>query len=285
DGLLLDDNAVGMNALKFRLSWQQRLWLEFIAAKMFEPYIAGKDASILLANVKYDLYNNMLSLYFMKENDGAILSVYPEKLFLGIRAERQMEKGAFYNIEIINHGLNFEFSQQQAQTAVNEKNAWTAKINGGLRTVMPAPLHYLGKTKVFMEYLYSTAGERFAPLYSRKWDGAERAGYGNIFGLMLNDTFTGYPASHKDYGIEVVNLGFTVMPLNEFEAGINFYSYAATGIQTENYFGNEIDAKAQYAVNDYLQFALYYSRYYPGRVFTLTETFVERICLEILTKF
>ncbi len=143
----------------------------------------------------------------------------------------------------------------------------------------------------------------FNPSFGHRYDGLERAGFGEYYGATLYDAFpsttygatssspsvSGLPVGHS--GIRVIGAGVTTHPTSLLSFGIDYYVYTSQESTTfsvapsESSLGTELDIGAGFAYTNYLTFRATFALFSPGKAYGAYTNNAQRIALEAVGRF
>ncbi|MFH1368868.1 MAG: hypothetical protein ABII64_07060 [Elusimicrobiota bacterium] len=143
------------------------------------------------------------------------------------------------------------------------------------------------------------ADESFSPSQTKRWDGFEQGGYGELFGATPQGSFKGIPGQYS--GVNTLSLGADFSPLYAWTFGVNYYLYSASmgpnggppasGFErifgAEYSLGIEMDLSAKLVLNKYTEMKFSYDRYTPPSFLIYWPKLdpLDRYALEVLSRF
>lgn len=124
--------------------------------------------------------------------------------------------------------------------------------------------------------MYSDDGS-FNPTYTKRYDGLERFGYGELFAASPYDAQFPLPIGSYFSGIDTLNLGIDFSPLYGWNLGVNYYYFsstegptgapAASGFErlygAQYALGVEMDLYVKFTHSKYTETRFSYCRYTP----------------------
>ena len=302
DGLILDDNGTGLNAI--RLIGHFKLPVPFSRGNTLPldlEYFTIQVNETLTANSDTDIYGGILSLYLGKnlfefgyfdESDFsgstyirdpgspiAAVNLWPtkaiDKRFLDFRLGEK-EKIAAYQIEFAKQSgyvtrldgsqINFDGLGYLISGKLVNENTKIGKVTAR------ALISYASgnsDTNSFAD------DKSFSPTYTKKYDGLERGGYGTIFGATPGDSFVQVPDGYS--GNDTVNVGIDISPVYNLTFGMDYFFLAtseapkgapeSTGFERfygANFsLGSELDLSVKLNNSKYSAISLAYCTYAP----------------------
>jgi hypothetical protein len=331
DGLIIGDNGMGYNAIKLDGSFRTPLprialgigkrfysglvWIpskfEVFISKISEAINQDKDSDLTGALMSMDFNKNLLEIgifntsdysgtnYRRGSNVWATRSV--NKTFLDLRIGQKDKFGSY----------QFELAQENGTVIKADDSSVNIDARGWVaRGTLIGEKTKLGKVEakallgIFSgdENPGSTGSDTdslFSPDLTKKWDGLERGGYGNLFGAIPQGSFLTLPASYS--GISTLGIGAAFTPLYAWTFGVDYYLYsasqgpkgapAASGFErifgAEFSLGIEMDLSAKLALNKYADLKVCYDRYTPPTfdIYWPKKEPLDRYALEVTSKF
>jgi hypothetical protein len=143
----------------------------------------------------------------------------------------------------------------------------------------------------------------FRPSFAHRFDGMERAGFGEYYGATLNDaapsasygpssstpSVSGLPPGAS--GLRVIGAGVTTHPTSLLSIGIDYFVYTAqettsfSPAPSESSLGTELDIGAGFAYTNYLSFRATYAVFSPGKAYGAFTDNATRFMLEAVGRF
>lgn len=331
DGLILGDNGIGYNTIKIDGSFNTPIpllhfgigkrfysglaWIptrfETFLSKVSEAINQDKDSDLMGGVLTFDVNRNLFeigyfdsrdysgTLYRRGSNYYATHSI--SKNFLDFRIGKKDRQGSY----------QFELAREAGSvvkddgTSVNiEAMGWVAegKLIGDKTKLGKVEARALLGVFSGDQNPGSTGSDTdglFSPDYTKKWDGLERAGYGNLFGAVPQGSFLELPASYS--GINTLGIGAAFTPLYAWTFGVDYYLFSASqgpkGAPTASGFerifgaefslGIEMDLSAKILLNKYAEMKLSYDRYTPPSfaIYWPKMDPLDRYALEVTSKF
>jgi len=168
----------------------------------------------------------------------------------------------------------------------------------------------LGKVTAHAQIAYSSGDSNpnsfasdgsFNPTQTRRFDGLERVGYGELFAASPYDALFPLPLNSYYSGIDTLNVGVDISPVYGWNMGVDYFYFAASEgpagapdasgfekLYGANYsLGVEMDLYVKFAHSKYTEARFSYSRYTPPAfvVFWPTSDPATRYQFEISAKF
>ena len=302
DGLILDDNGTGLNAIRaighfdmpvpFSKSKTLPLNIEYFTMKLNETLQTNSDSDIYGGIFSLDLNKNLFELGYFEETDfsgtpyvrqlntpDAALYTYAtkaiDKRFIDLRLGRK-EKISAYQIEFAKQtgyvtkpdGTQITFDGMGyllSGKLVNENTkigAVTARALISYASGSNDPYNF-------------TNDQAFSPTHTKKYDGLERAGYGTIFGATPGDSFVSIPTGYS--GMDTLNFGVDIAPLYNLIFGLDYLFFSASegpkGAPVSSGFerfyganfslGSEFDIAVKFVNSKYSSVSFLYCTYSP----------------------
>jgi len=311
DGLIVSDNGTGFTGFRIlgRYRWYVPLQAELFTAKIKDSFRQGSDIDLAgaVGSVQWKQHTWELGYFDVQDYSGS-------KYFRGTNAyDTKAIVKEYYDIRIGRKenisSYQFEIAQQKGYVTRTDN----AQINlSGLGYVAQGEL--IGeKTKLGKVGAHALiavfSGETnlgafqddnsFSPTLTRRYDGLERSGYGELFAATPTDGFLPLPGSYS--GIDTLNIGAKFSPLYAWTLGVDYFLYSASqgpnGAPTASGFerifgaeftlGVELDLSVKYAYSKNIETRFSFNRYTPPKFETLwpkTEPDT-RYQLEMAAKF
>lgn len=224
------------------------------------------------------------------------------KQFYDVRFERKEGTAARYGFEFAKQGGHVENTTGQTINFGGMGFVASGELVGEKTKLGRVSAHALAafnsgednNTGVFED------DQAFSPDFTRRFDGLEPAGYGELFAANPTGSFLALP-SPEFSGIDTLNLGATFEPIYAWALGVDYFLYAASqgpkgapeasGIEriygAEFALGVELDLSVKYTHSKYVEMRFTFSRYTPPSytaLWPLAEPAV-RYMLEVAAKF
>lgn len=311
DGLIIADNGIGFNAFRLtgHVPWPMKWDIELMTAKLTDNFRPDSDT---------DLYGGVASVdwkkhhweagYFRYINDsgyvytplGRASDITKEvfKQFYDFRVGRRDDL-SLYQFEIV--------KQSGYITGSNNTNITLDGMGYTIRGELYGKNTKLGNVTA-RTFLAIASGNdpqntgtdtAFTPDLTRRYDGLERAGSGQLFAATPTDAFYTLPAAYS--GINTLSLGAEFSPIYAWFFSVDYFLYSASvgprgapvASGFERLFGGEfsigveMDLSVKFVHSKYVDASLCYSRYTPPKF----ETFwphsdpATRYQFEISAKF
>ncbi|MBN1823200.1 MAG: hypothetical protein JW803_02655 [Endomicrobiales bacterium] len=298
-GLIVADNGIGYMAFRFMGNYDLTIpRIPYVLKETSLPLdgeiMTAKIEESLVPGFDHDLYGLLIGtkgekiryeFAFFEETDSGISDYYQGsnlfqtksviKDYYDFRIRREEEAST----------LEFEIAKQKGELHRIDG----ARINlEALAYVFYGQLNAektkLGKVSVHTEIavfsgddnpLLFDDDESFSPTFTRRYDGLERRGYGELFAATPYDAFFPMPKDSNYSGINVLNLGVNFSPVYAWLFGIEYYYFAASqGLEAypkasgferlygaEYTLGVEMDLFVKFIHSKYVEAALHYARY------------------------
>lgn len=305
-GLIISDNGMGLNGMKLNGNYDLPIpvikffrWPMFsvkyvpfqgevFTAKVSEYVHPDGDNDIFGGTAKFKLKNNSLFEFgYFEERDYSGTLYSQGSLSIPTRSILKQ----FYDFKIGTYEkvaeYSFEIIKQNGQ--IDEANLRKITLNG---------LAYKASGKLIGEntklgkveakaFLAINSGddntaslddddESFSPSLTRRWDGFEQAGYGELFGARPQGSFIAIPNPTYS-GINTLSIGAAFSPLYAWTFGIDYYLFSASqgpnGAPTASGFerifgaeyslGIEMDLSVKYVHSKNVSTRFSFNRYSP----------------------
>ncbi|OGS24193.1 MAG: hypothetical protein A2314_06220 [Elusimicrobia bacterium RIFOXYB2_FULL_50_12] len=288
DGLVISDNGAGFNALRFIGRYDKPLPLqaEIFTAKISENFRPNSDHD-LYGGVLQTTWRNLLwEIGYFEDND-ASGSKYRQG---GLETGTQAIVKQFYDFRIGKKediaAYQFEIVKQGGYVKKTDNSSINLDGMGYLAYGhLVGEKTKLGKVKAHALLQVSSgddntsalddADESFSPDFTRRYDGIERAGYGELFAATPSDSFFALPAPYS--GIGTLSVGAEFSPLYAWTFGATYFLYSASqgprgapnasGFErlfgAEFALGVELDLSVEYVHSKYTAARFSFNRYTP----------------------
>lgn len=287
DGLIISDNGLGANALRVvgRIAWPGPWVAELMTAKLATQFKPGSDTDIygFVSTTEWKKHQWELG-YFQYVNKSGYLYApvggTPDiarkavKEYYDIRVGRR-DGQSFYQLELAKQTGRIT----RADDSAVGLNGMGYTIRGELygkntRLGTVTARTFLSKASG-NDPSHSDSDGSFSPDLTRRYDGLERAGHGQLFAATPSDSYFILPADYS--GINTLSLGADFSPLYAWKFAVDYFLYsasvgprgapAASGFErlfgAEYSLGVEMDIGVTYTHSKYVSTSLYYNRYTP----------------------
>jgi hypothetical protein len=318
DGLIIDDNGAGFNALKLDGNYKLPVPFsnkvipfkgELFLAKISESINQDTDSDLFGGVATLDFKKNLVEIGYFDQRDysgtpfalGSLSTPTKsiQKQFYDIRIGKK-EKLAAYQFEIV-----------KENGIITKPNLTSVNIDG-LGWVASGKLigekTKLGKVEARAGLAVFSGNDNtasldhtdnsFSPTFTKRWDGLERSGYGELVAATPMDAFIKFPDPYSGFSTLSVGAGFT--PLYAWTFGVDYYLFSATqgpkGATTASGFerifgaefslGIELDLSAKLELSKYVSMRVSYARYTPPTdVYWPKMDPLDRYAWEVTSKF
>ncbi|MGA2090822.1 MAG: hypothetical protein ABSH12_05085 [Endomicrobiales bacterium] len=286
DGLIVDDNGVGFNALRIIGHVKPlKLDVELMTAKLTGGFTPNADTDLYGAIGTFEWRKQHCEFeYFRYVNDSGYVYAPPGQT---PDITQQVTKN-FYDFRL---GKRDDLSLYQLEIAkqsgdIIESNNANINLDGFSYTVrgeLYGKHTKLGDVtaRAFLainsgnDPANTTSDTSFSPDLTRQYDGLERAGYGILFAATPMSSYFTLPAEYS--GVDTLSLGAVFSPLYGWSFSVDYFLYSASvgpnGAPDASGFeklfgglftlGEEMDLSAKYVINKYVTTSLTYARYTP----------------------
>lgn len=288
DGLIISDNGVGANALRVigRVPWPGPWVAELMTAKLATQFKPASDTDIygFISSTEWKKHHWELG-YFQYVNKsgyqyapgGGVADTAREafKEYYDIRVGRRDEQ-SFYQLELAKQSGHIT----RSDASVVALNGMGYTIRGELygkntRLGTVTARTFLSKASG-NDARHPDSDGSFSPDLTRRYDGLERAGHGQLFAATPTDSYFSLPSDEYS-GINTLSLGAVFSPLYAWGFSVDYFLYsasvgprgapAASGFErmfgAEFSLGVEMDIGVTYTHSKYVSTSLYYNRYTP----------------------
>jgi hypothetical protein len=314
DGLIVSDNGAGLFALKLHgyynipFPWEA----EIFTAKVQEGVNTDTDENLIgfVGKIKYK--RNLIELSYFQDDDKSgttytrgintigtteILKKFYDLRFgrsekaMGYQFEAAEEKGFVSETDNANTNINFDGYCYRASGRLTGDHTKLGKVTAYALFSVAS-----GNTKPSS---LTDDDNQFSSNLTKKFDGLERAGYGQLFSATTADSFFPIPADYS--GIDTLNVGTDFSPIYGWDFIIAYFLFSASqgpaGAPEASGFekifgadftlGIELDLAAKYAYSKNVDFKLCYDRYTPPNytLFWPNQTPATLYELEVDTRF
>ena len=290
DGLIIDDNGVGFNAFRIigHTSWPIKWDMELVTAKLTDNFRPDADADLYGGVAFTDWKQHHWELgYFRYINDAGYVYTLPGNI-TDITKEVYKQ---FYDIRV---GRRNELSLYQfelaKQTGYITRSNNTAIALDGMGYTLRGELYgkntKLGSVTARAFLAMNTGNDlqntgtdnSFSPDLTRRFDGLERAGNGQLFAATPTGGYYTLPSAEYS-GINTLSLGAEFSPLYGWAFSVDYFLYStsvgprgapvASGFERlfggEFSIGVEMDLAVKYTHSKYVTSSLSYNRYTPPK--------------------
>ncbi|MBI4057400.1 MAG: hypothetical protein HY399_07650 [Elusimicrobia bacterium] len=281
-GLLASDNGVGFTGL--RIDYPFRSWEMKTKLFMFEPSSTGGVNSLDLYGFSLEIPSEgiwELSALIEKDKTTTVALNTPVqgavRTFYGLRYSLEYGPLSFDGQGVIQSGSAKPQNPAQSKityagTALLFKGKWTQEM--GRLGIGQGRLSFGKGSGDHSDTL--TRDEAFFPSYGKRFDGLERAGFGDFYGASLYDAFgststaNGLPPNAS--GVQVFNLGATFPPYNGIYLDIDYYIFQAgtIGSALTKSLGKEWDVRLHYTIKNKLTIQVAFASFSPGNPYNST---------------
>lgn len=320
DGLIISDNGTGFNAIKLAGAYKIPVPFfkiiiplrgEVFTAKVSEAIHPDGDNDVFGGVAKIDLKDNSIFEFGYYEERDYSGSGYSQGTLN--TATRSILK-QFYDFKLGRYEKIMEYSFELAKQAgeIVKSDSRAVKLDGmayKLAGKLIGEKTKLGKVeaRAFMAVnsgddntaSLDDTDESFSPTQTKRYDGFEQAGYGEMFGATPQGSFLPLPAVYS--GINTLSLGVAFSPLYAWTFGVDYYLFSASqgfpGAPTASGFerifgaeyslGIEMDLSVKYAHSKNVGFRFSFDRYSPPtyEFFWPKKEPLARYQLEVNAKF
>ena len=320
-GLLISDDDMGFDGVRVEAGpfWGMRGHL--FTAKARERFSGENDKDLHLAALssKWGIHNFKLGYVMEQDKSGtaynsisstpSVTSDFISRRFINFQADGRLEQGAFYKAE---YAMQMGKAKLPGRDVKLSGSALT--FEGGFDFVHPRYRRMI-LAFVFMQGSGDDINtpdedEKFNPSFGHKFDGLERAGYGEFFAatpysffnqdrIMVQSQVAGtsnvqaIPYDWLFSGMRMFGFRGSINPWEPFTAGLEFYLYSARetpdirnrGLTTitETALGRELVIKAAYTYAKRINFAIRWGKFFPNA--TLNSPGSTRLIAEASAKF
>jgi hypothetical protein len=294
DGLIVSDNGTGFTGIRLlgHTEWYVPLQAELFTVKIKENFRPGTDMDLVggVGTVQWKRHTWEVGYFDVRDFSGAPYTrgttAYPTKAivqqFYDLRVGRK-EAISSYQFEIAQEKGYVTRAPDNAQidvgglgyTASGELIGEKTKLGKVAAHALIAVFSGEANLGAFQD------DNSFAPLLTRRYDGLERAGYGELFAATPADSFFTLPGSFS--GIDTLNVGAKFTPLYAWTFGVDYFLYSASqgpkGAPTASGFerlfgaeftlGVELDLSVTYAMSKFVDARFSYARYTPPKFVAL----------------
>ena len=288
NGMIFDDNGLGYTGFKAHARFTYHIPLEttLFTYKVSENFQPNTDKDIFGVSGSASWKDQLIELAYFQQNDfsgtiynkGAFSMPTSRivKSFIDLRLSHN-EKIAGYDFEIAKQGGAASSSIDTTQIPFDGMGyAISGKLIGEKTK--------LGKVKATASFAYASGDDglgsigtdkSFSPNLGHRYDGLERAGYGELEAATPLDMFLPAPAGYS--GIDTLSMGAEFTPLYAWTFGVIYYLYSgsigpkgspdASGLERlfgANFsLGEEMDLSAKFEYSKYCEIKFSFARYTP----------------------
>ncbi|MDR1942242.1 MAG: trichohyalin-plectin-homology domain domain-containing protein [Endomicrobium sp.] len=275
DGLIFDANNNGMLGARGALDFSNLFSIDLFAAKdnnkdfnIYGAALAIKTGALI-----------EIGLYQEKNNTGYEYSkgIYVQDPAFKINYDNK----TFYDFRITGGNQKYKYKIEAArQTGELVKSSFSAVEYDAYSFVFEGSWKgkILNKLNAGAALLFSYAGadneNAFNPTFTKRYDGAQRTGYGTLFAATASDSFLTLPRGY--YGINTFAVKFEAFPMPSLQSGAGVFLYSASDAPANAYvssideiygakgsLGNEIDFFIKYICGDYFDVTFDFALYTP----------------------
>lgn len=285
DGTLVASDQLGFNGLRARFGLWWGFDVDILGAKVQDKVAVGINQGLVAGTLGWERGFNRWTLSCVQESrtgaqtyvlaTGTTTSLSDSRRFYSLRLHGNL-KDAYYKLE---------YDLQDGSAAVDPVGRIALsgqgyKIELGAQNDTPRYGRF-GVRGIFASGSADDPGtkdqdEAFRPTYAHRWDGFERAGYGQFFAATLSDALdptqpyardvTGLPSGFS--GVRTLGLGvFTTQKVN-WTGALDYYTYETVNKPTgSNKLGAEVDADITYRYTGFVTLNVGVAYFIPGEVF------------------
>jgi len=305
DGALVSDDGLGFNAIRGQVNLPWKFDLDGFTAKIAEGLGANDDFDLSGAVLGTNREHNRWELAYVREkNSGQSTYILPTatatatqvtRWFLDLRLFGNL-KDAFYKLEYIRQYGDADLQTTPAANMDIRGEAY--KLELGAQT----DNYKWGRFGVRALYAQGSgddAGtkgtdEAFRPTFAKRWDGLQRAGYGQHYAATMSDVYdpnapfsptaTGLPIGFS--GVKTMGLGINSTQGVRWTGTLEYFTYNALTKPTgKNDLGAEIDANVLYRYTGFVTFNVGMTYFFPGEVYGSDASRVTRYHGEAHVRF
>lgn len=236
DGLL-SDNSAGINALKLRVNYPEKLTADIFTAKVSEGFYADSDFDVYGLDLSYALDKDRIILIYVSEQDSTG-TLYERGIpaptsrivrnFLKMGVKRRDEFGE-YRATYARGSGEIQFAEAAGAVGL-DSYAW--EISGNLRSKYTK----LGEVSAGL-FISMFSGEddslatgdkdsEFRPSLARRYNGLEPYGHGRLFGAAYNSAAIDLPEGYS--GINTVGIHFDFSPFYRWTFGVDYFLFSSS---------------------------------------------------------
>lgn len=271
DGLLVDDNASGYDAIKLSAFLPLQVDCEIIMLKPTEANGVSpdnrkeKNAYGLFVKRRWKRITPQISGFWQRDRDSGV-----DKNFLGLHLSGKLGKEVDYR-----GGMIF----QSGKGGGRDYKGLAYILGGNFQADTK-----IGKGMLVCEYLVGSGEKEEPPPGKDKnflsdYAHLSEEEYGEYYVENRNTVRVGDP----DYAItnlKIFKLGLSVFPLPELKTGINYFIYNSH--TPKGSIGDEVDFFVKYYYSANLSFRMVYSAFMAGK---LAEDRADKVLGEVMVKF
>lgn len=246
EGFIISDNTFGLFGFSAYIFYPVNFTSTFF---YFLPYrtIVGDELNTLGLHIKTKLQNHIAAVSYIVKNDKLQITYTNLKeevisSFITLNIGRTFEK-YYYNLFI---------SYQGGRTSSTEVSAYAFMVNGGIKIE-----EKIGKASLDILLFHrsgdeknSKENEEFKAVLTKRFDGLNRKGIGNLFSVNNYDTF--FPMQENYSGLTSLGFNFYISPkiLDKFNFTASSHIFFADKKpkNSKNELGSEFDFGITYSL-------------------------------------
>ncbi|MBL0057623.1 MAG: hypothetical protein IPP35_00505 [Elusimicrobia bacterium] len=299
DGMLVSDDQLGFNALRAKIALPRRASLDLFTAKITESLEGHNDSDLNGVVGALDQGDLRWELAWIQENNSGpspytlagatTTAAHVVRNFYDLRLFGNL-KDAYYKMEV---------AMEKGDANVGPGGVNTTIAGLGERLELGAQSDTAKFGRFGVKALYASGSgddpgtadkdEAFRASFAGRWDGLQRAGWGQHFGATLSDAYspsspfsptdTGLPPGAS--GIKTMGLGiFTVQKIH-WTGSLDYYTYdSRVKVAGQNSLGAELDAGLSFRYTGFVTFNLGMAYFFPGDLYGPTASKVTRYTAE-----
>ncbi len=297
NGMIFDDNGIGFTGFKLhgRYDWRLPLDTTLFSYKVAENFKPNTDKDIFGITEGTTWKEQLIELSYFQQQDfsGALYtkgqpSSQDPNLTHSMLTSRIVK--TFIDLHL-NHeekisGYDFEIAKQGgvASALLSDTQIPFDSLGYVISGKLIGEKTKLGKVKAMAAFAYASGDDNlglsgtdksFSPDMCRRYDGLERAGYGELQAATPTDLFLPAPSAYS--GINTLTIGADFTPLYAWTFGVTYYLYSASqgpkgapeasGLErlfnAEFSLGEELDLTIKFEYSKYCEIRYSFNRYTP----------------------
>lgn len=270
-GFVVDDNGLGLNAVRFQVRFPFRTDLDSFYIKTIESAgvatsVSDQDGWGTVAGWEFRPLHRF-SAYYIAAFDKTGATDIAQNFIGGRVAGRFKKYGLDYRLEFIRGGGREKNKNTGATILPYRSNSIVAGVTAF------ATVKRFGDISFTLEHARGGGGNLdhhgFSSPFARRFDGIEREGYGEYFAASLFDAFEALPAGHS--GIRTTKTEVSISPLKEGTLTVDYINFnsasvAGAGAAIKS-LGFEFDASLAYQYSPAAKMKIGWAYFKPRNAF------------------
>ncbi|MBL8023853.1 MAG: hypothetical protein JNK54_06185 [Elusimicrobia bacterium] len=302
DGMIVSDDGLGFNAIRAKAKFPRGLGMDLFTAKISESLHENKDSDLNGAILSLDQGDNRWELGWIRETHDS-----PSTYTLGLSTvTANTIARTFYDVRLFGNLKDAYYKLEMAlvngNTRVEDKDIKISGIAEKIELGAQSDTARFGRFGVKALYASGSgddAGtpdkdESFRPTFAKRWNGLQRAGWGQHYGATLSDAYdsqepfsptaTGLPSGAS--GIKTLGFGVFTVQWVKWTGSIDYFTYdSRVKVASENSLGAELDLGIDFRYSGDVIFKLSSATFFPGPIYGENASKVTRYTAETQIHF